>query len=125
MPTITNASSVTITAKISKEGYETETVTMEAKIDKAPGKLLLPAYSGVDINEIKVTESTGPIRAVSSDTNIATVSVEGNTIKITEVGVGMLDITIISEETDNYYSKEETFRLSITEKYEWSFPTIS
>lgn len=51
---------------------------------------------------VTVTEATGAVSAVSSDEEVATVSVEGTTITIEEVGEGTATITVKSAETSEY-----------------------
>lgn len=77
MPTMVNASSISVTVRVSRTGYKTKTVTVIAKVNKAEGKINLSATSGTltypTNGTFTVSNNTGSLSAVSNNTNIATV----------------------------------------------------
>lgn len=111
IPTIMNVGTVLITIRASKENYEMKNMTVIAKIEKAEGKLTLSSYSGTSTNGndlvFAVSENTGDLSATSSDTNIATVSINGNTMTVKPTGktIGTTIITIKSSSNINYNEK--------------------
>mgnify|MGYP000248347816 CR=1 FL=1 len=119
MPTITNASSFTVTVRASKAGYKTQSTTQTVKVNKANGNLSLSSYSGTITypNSTSFTASgTGSISAWSSNTGVATVTVSGNTVTVKSVGVGSATITVKSASNTNYNEKTATY--SVTVKYQ-------
>ena len=64
MPTITDASSLFVTVRVSKNGYKTTTVTKTAKVEKATGTLSLSATS--TITTITV-DANATYSSISSD----------------------------------------------------------
>ena len=118
MPTVTNVTSYTISVRVSKAGYKTETVTKTVTVNKAAGGLSLSATSGTitypNTKSITASGNTGTISASSSNTNVATVSVSGNTITITPKNVnGTATITVTSAATTNYNAKSATYSLTV------------
>jgi len=57
------------------------------------------------------TGNTGALSAVSSNTNIATVSVSGTTITVTRKGYGSATITVTAQATTNYNSATSQFTI--------------
>ena len=87
-PTFTDSTTEqTIYYKAEKAGYTTVTGSVTVTIGKANGGLTLSETSGTitypTAKEITVSNNTGVITAESSNTSVATVSVNGNTITIT------------------------------------------
>ena len=119
IPTIMNVGTVLITIRASKENYEMKNMTVIAKIEKAEGKLTLSSYSGTSTNGndlvFAVSENTGDLSATSSDTNIATVSINGNTMTVKPTGktIGTTIITIKSSSNINYNEKTVTYLATI------------
>ena len=114
MPTITNTSSFTVTVRASKAGYKTQSVTETVKVNKATGSLILSETSGIltDSNDLTFTVSgnTGALSVTSSDNNIATASISGNTVTIKSGTVaGQAKVTVTSAETNNYKAKSEIY----------------
>ena len=62
-----------------------------------------------------VSENTGDLSATSSDTNIATVSINGNTMTVKPTGktIGTTIITIKSSSNINYNEKTVTYLATI------------
>ena len=114
MPTITNASSVPFTVKVSKTGYKTETITRTAIVNKAEGKITLSATSGTitypDSTTFRVSGNTGNLSVSSNSTNIATASLSGSTITVKSgTTAGKAIITVTSAATANYNPKSATY----------------
>jgi len=122
IPRIINAGTATIKIRASKENYETKNVTVIAKIEKAEGKLTLSATSGISTNgdnlTFTVSGNTGTLSVVSSDTNIATVSISGSTVTVKPgTTVGTAAITVTSAATTNYNMKSATYIATIKPKF--------
>ena len=122
IPRIINAGTATIKIRASKENYATKNVTVIAKIEKAEGKLTLSATSGISTNgdnlTFTVSGNTGTLSVVSSDTNIATVSISGSTVTVKPgTTVGTAAITVTSAATTNYNMKSATYIATIKPKF--------
>ena len=118
MPTITNASSVPFTVKVSKTGYKTETITRTAIVNKAEGKITLSATSGTitypDSTTFRVSGNTGNLSVSSNSTNIATASLSGSTITVKSgTTAGKATITVTSAATTNYNEKSATYTATV------------
>ena len=118
MPTITNASSFTVTIKASKVGYKTQTRTETVKVSKAEGKLTLSATSGTitypSNTTFTVSGNTGTLSAFSNNNNIATARVSGNTITVKSgTTAGKAIITVTSAEASNYTAKSATYTATV------------
>ena len=118
MPTITNASSFTVTIKASKVGYKTQTRTETVKVSKAEGKLTLSATSGTitypSNTTFTVSGNTGILSVSSSNNNIATTSVSGNTVTVKSgTTAGKAIITVTSAEASNYNEKSATYTATV------------
>ncbi len=122
IPKVINAGTATIKIRASKENYATKNVTVIAKIEKAEGKLTLSATSGISTNgdnlTFTVSGNTGTLSVVSSDTNIATVSISGSTVTVKPgTTVGTVAITVTSAATTNYNMKSATYIATIKPKF--------
>ena len=117
MPTITNASSISVTIKASKTGYTTKTINVIATVAKAEGKITLSETNGtVDKGNsitFTVNENTGTLSVVSSDTSVATASISKNIVTINSVAKGIATITVTSSESTNYTEKTATYSVTI------------
>ena len=116
MPTITNASSFTVTVRASKAGYQTQSTTQTVKVNKANGNLTLSSYSGTITypNSTSFTASgTGSISAWSSNTGVATVSISGNKVTVRSVAAGSATITVRSAATTNYNERTATYNIKV------------
>ena len=113
----TNAGTYTATFT-PKDGYcwpdgTADTVKVTWKIGKAAGSLSLsPTTLTIDASSttgtITVTRAgDGAITAKSSNTNIATVSVDGNKITVTKKGDGTATITVSVAESANYLAPSD------------------
>ena len=113
----TNAGTYTATFT-PKDGYcwpdgTADTVSVTWKIGKAAGSLSLsPTTMTIDASSttgtITVTRAgDGAITAKSSNTNIATVSVDGNKITVTKKGDGTATITVSVAESANYLAPSD------------------
>ena len=73
MPKIINASTLSVTVRVSKTGYKTKTVTEVAKVSKAEGQIKLSSLSGTytypTSGTFTISENTGTISATSNNTN--------------------------------------------------------
>ena len=110
MPTVTNSSSFTVTVRASKAGYKTQTTTQTVKVNKAAGTLTLSATSGTLTYPTNATftasGNTGTLSVASSNTNIATASISGNTVTVKPgTTAGKATITVTSAATTNYNAK--------------------
>ena len=116
MPTITNASSITVTVRASKAGYTTATTKQTAKVNKANGNLTLSATSGTytypNSGTFTVSGNTGALSVSSNNNNIASVSVSGNTVK-PGTTAGKTTITVTSAEANNYTAKSATYTATV------------
>ena len=118
MPTITNASSFTVTIKASKVGYKTQIRTETVKVSRAEGKLKLSATSGTitypSNATFTVSGNTGTLSVSSNNNNIATASVSGNTVTVKSgTTVGKATITVTSAEASNYTAKSATYTATV------------
>ena len=117
MPTITNASSFTVTVRASKAGYRTQSTTQTTKVNKANGSLTLSSYSGTSTNSsnlyFTVSGNTGNLSVSSSNNNVATVSISGNTVTIKPVTAGTVTITVKSASNTNYNEKTAIYTATI------------
>ena len=118
MPTITNSSSFTVTVRASKAGYKTISTTQTVKVNKAAGTLTLSSSSGTytypTSGTFTVSGNTGTISASSNNTNIASVSVSGNTVTVKPgTTAGKATITVTSAEATNYTSKTATYTATV------------
>ena len=111
MPTITNTSSFTVTVRASKAGYKTQTTTQTTRVNKATGSISLSSYSGTitypNTGTFSISGNTGTLSVSSSNTNVATVSLNGTTVIITPKKTeGTTTITVKSAATSNYNEKQ-------------------
>ena len=118
MPTITNASSFTVTIKASKVGYKTQIRTETVKVSRAEGKLKLSATSGTitypSNATFTVSGNTGTLSVSSNNNNIATASVSGNTVTVKSgTTAGKATITVTSAEASNYNEKSATYTATV------------
>ena len=118
MPTITDTSSFTVTVKASKAGYKTQIKTETVRVNKAAGTLTLSATSGTytypTSGTFTVSGNTGTLSVASSNTNIATVSVSGNTVTVKPgTTAGKATITVTSAEASNYNEKSATYEATV------------
>ena len=118
MPTITNTSSFTVTVRASKAGYKTQSVTQTVKVNKAAGTLTLSATSGTLTYPTNATFTAsgnkGTLSVASSNTNIATASVSGNTVTVKPgTTAGKATITVTSAATTNYNEKSATYTATV------------
>ena len=118
MPTITNTSSFTVTVRASKAGYKTQSTTQTVKVNKAAGTLTLSATSGTLTYPTNATftasGNTGTLSVASSNTNIATASISGNTVTVKPgTTAGKATITVTSAATTNYNEKSATYTATV------------
>ena len=117
MPTIKNASSITVIVRASKIGYKTESSTQTIKMNKANGSLSLSSYSGTitypNSTSFTVSGNTGTLSVSSSNTNVVTASLNGNTVTIKSVGAGSATITVKSASNTNYNEKTATYSVTV------------
>ena len=109
---VTNNGDGTLT--ISKNGY---TITVKNK-GKVKGKIELSDYSGEytypNGGTFTVTKSSGTISVTSSDTNIATVSLNGDTVTVTPGTLeGTVTITVTSKKTEKYTEATANFTANV------------
>lgn len=64
---------------------------------------------------ITVTAHTGVVSAVSSNEEVATVSINGDTITVEEIGAGTATITVTSAATGDYEEATATISVTCTE----------
>ena len=118
VPTITETSSFTVTVRASKAGYKTQITTETVKVNKAKGKLTLSATSGTltypTSGMFTVSGNTGTLSVASSNTNIATASINGNTVTVKPgTTAGKATITVTSAEASNYNEKSATYEATV------------
>ena len=118
MPTITNTSSFTVTVKASKAGYKTQIKTETVRVNKAAGTLTLSATSGTLTYPTNATFTAsgnkGTLSVASSNTNIATASISGNTVTVKPgTTAGKATITVTSAATTNYNEKSATYTATV------------
>ena len=118
VPTITETSSFTVTVRASKAGYKTQITTETVKVNKAEGKLTLSATSGTltypTSGMFTVSENTGTLSVASSNTNIATASINGSTVTVKPgTTAGKATITVTSAEASNYNEKSATYEATV------------
>ena len=123
MPTITNTSSFTVTVRASKAGYKTQSTTQTVKVNKAAGTITLSATSGTIMypstsTTFTVSGNTGTLSVSSSNTSVATVSINGNTVTVKSGStVGTATITVKSAASTNYNEKTATYTVTISNGY--------
>ena len=118
VPTITETSSFTVTVRASKAGYKTQITTETVKVNKAEGKLTLSATSGTltypTSGMFTVSGNTGTLSVASSNTNIATASINGSTVTVKPgTTAGKATITVTSAEASNYNEKSATYEATV------------
>ena len=118
MPTVTNSSSFTVTVRASKAGYKTQTTTQTVKVNKATGTLTLSATSGTLTYPTNATFTAsgnkGTLSVASSNTNIATASISGNTVTVKPgTTAGKATITVTSAASTNYNAKSATYTATV------------
>ena len=118
MPKIKDTSEFTVTVKASKEGYKTISITETVKVNKAEGSLTLSSTSGVlmypNATTFTASENTGTLSVVSSNTNVATVSVSGNTVTVKSGSTaGTAIITVTSAANTNHKAKSATYNITV------------
>ena len=118
VPTITETSSFTVTVRASKTGYKTQIITETVKVNKAEGKLTLSATSGTltypTSGMFTVSGNTGTLSVASSNTNIATASINGSTVTVKPgTTAGKATITVTSAEASNYNEKSATYEATV------------
>ena len=118
VPTITETSSFTVTVRASKAGYKTQITTETVKVNKAEGKLTLSATSGTltypTSGMFTVSGNTGTLSVASSNTNIATASINGSTVTVKPgTTAGKATITVTSAEASNYNEKSATYTATV------------
>ena len=118
MPTVTNSSSFTVTVRASKAGYKTQSTTQTVKVNKAAGTLTLSATSGTLTYPTNATFTAsgnkGTLSVASSNTNIATASISGNTVTVKPgTTAGKATITVTSAATTNYNAKSATYTATV------------
>ena len=115
VPTITETSSFTVTVRASKAGYKTQITTETVKVK---GKLTLSATSGTltypTSGMFTVSGNTGTLSVASSNTNIATASINGSTVTVKPgTTAGKATITVTSAEASNYNEKSATYEATV------------
>ena len=118
MPTITNTSSFTVIVRASKAGYKTQTTTETVKVNKANGNLTLSATSGTiaypNNTSFTVINNTGSLSVSSSNSNIASASISGNTVTVKSgTTAGKATITVTSAAATNYNAKSATYTATV------------
>ena len=118
VPTITETSSFTVTVRASKTGYKTQIITETVKVNKAEGKLTLSATSGTltypTSGTFTVSGNTGTLSVASSNTNIATASINGSTVTVKPgTTAGKATITVTSAEASNYNEKSAKYEATV------------
>ena len=118
VPTITETSSFTVAVRASKAGYKTQITTETVKVNKAKGKLTLSATSGTltypTSGMFTVSGNTGTLSVASSNTNIATASINGSTVTVKPgTTAGKATITVTSAEASNYNEKSATYEATV------------
>ena len=118
MPTITNTSSFTVTIRATKTGYKTQTTTETVKVNKANGNLTLSATSGTiaypNNTSFTVINNTGSLSVSSSNSNIASASISGNTVTVKSgTTAGKATITVTSAAATNYNAKSATYTATV------------
>ena len=118
IPTVTNSSSFTVTVRASKAGYKTQSTTQTVKVNKADGRLTLSATSGTytypTSGTFTVSGNTGTLSVASNNTNIASVSVSGNTVTVKPgTTAGKATITVTSAAATNYNQKSATYTATV------------
>ena len=118
MPQIINASTLSVTVRVSRAGYKTMTVTEVAKVSKAEGQIKLSSVSGTYTyptgGTFTVSGNTGTLSVASNNTNIASISVSGNTVTIKPgTTAGKATITVTSAESSNYTAKSATYTATV------------
>ena len=125
IPKVNGATTYTVVVKASKSGYATKTLTKTITIGKntETGNLVLSANSGTitypTAGTFTVTKNTsgGALSVTSSDTNVATASINGTTVTITPKAISAngkkTTITVTSAATSNYEAQTKTYTVTV------------
>ncbi len=121
VPTITNVEdSITISYKITATNYTSKTGTFSCSVTKnaTGGKLTITPTSGTITYPTTTTTFTancttgGTLSATSSNTNVATVSMNGSTGTVTYKSAGTATITVKCAATSNYGELTGTYSIT-------------
>ena len=118
VPTIKDASTLSVTIKATRKGYETTTITKIARVDKAEGKLILSSTNGTikypTSESFTVSENTGNLTVASNNENIATASIDKNIVTVNPgTTAGKAILTVTSEANVNYTEKTATYTATV------------
>lgn len=118
VPTIKDASTLSVTIKATRKGYDTTTITKIARVDKAEGKLILSSTNGTikypTSESFTVSENTGNLTVASNNENIATASIDKNTVTVNPgTTAGKAILTVTSEANVNYTEKTATYTATV------------
>ena len=119
-PRYTDASTHTTYYKVSKAGYKTVSGSKTVTIGRASNTLQLSATSGSltypATGTVTVTKNTsgGSLSISSSNNNIATGTISGNTITVKSGTVaGEATLTVTSAQTNNYNVQTATYKVTV------------
>ena len=116
-PTYSDAGSYTVYYEITKEGYTTVIGRKYVVINKAVGNATLSSTSGTTYvgysTTFTVSNATGSLSCTSSNTSVATCSIEGNTVTLKGISDGSAIITLSVESTINYTSISKSYSLKV------------
>ena len=122
---VNGATTYTVVVKATKAGYADKTLTKTITIGKntETGNLVLSANSGTitypTAGKFTVTKNTsgGALSVTSSDTNVATASINGTTVTITPKAISAngkkTTITVTSAATSNYEAQTKTYTVTV------------
>ncbi len=126
VPKVTGASNYSVSIEASKPGYMTKSISKTVTIGKqanTAGNLSLSATSGTLTYPTATTftvsknASGGKLKVASSNTNVATASISGNTVTITPQAITEDNqkaiITVTSEATTNYEEQTATYTATV------------
>ena len=125
IPKVNGANTYSVSIRASKAGYATKTITKTVTIGKntQTGNLALSATSGTitypTAGTFTVTKNTsgGALSVTSSDTNVATASINGTTVIITPKAISsdgkQTTITVTSAATSNYEKQTQTYTATV------------
>ena len=121
LPTYIQTGGYTTYYKVRKEGYKTVSGSITVTISKAEGQIALSSssgiFDGIESKTITVSNNTGVVSAESSNTDAATVSVNGNEVTITSKELTTtvnVNITITSGSSTNYEEVSATYIATVT-----------
>ncbi len=116
-PTYIDAGTYKIYYEVSKDGYKTVTGSKTVTINKKEGTLAISETNGTIskglTTTIKASNASGELSCSTSNSTVATCSINETTITIKGIEVGTANITITSASSKNYTSVSKNYNITV------------